>query len=497
MFYPSAQDYIYPLDLILTDPMGGNAYCPIEIDTEYTHHDYDLNHPSKTISTNISVQCRAIQHTTGCIYAFRDIAPIARHKVMRNEFVALDYLVSLGHDVELSYLDSWDTQTSIPWLQFDLYAFFAVAELYRVFSGKCLEDIQRLCLVKDSRGIDQTRRLRTFHHAGNRYYNWVELPWVLTLNGQCYRVRLSIYDTSAVHGIASYKDFCNNTGVTLMYKDNFTDSEKARMLEMYEKRPQDFDNYALGDLYNHDALMGNTVNFQKIYDSLGISKYYTPPRLTIGSTVSKLIEASIQNVFKVEPKEKDVINAFCEYGTADIIKKKTTTTAAYNAKVDGGRCRNNRPTDTLTKGVICDIDISGCYGEGLRAQEYPLGIPMIIDYPVRSEINAYQTLRQFLKQYSHELVPGLWQARVSLKKGYTLKYKQDFLISWIPPKDISKIPTNTDFTGTDEWWSVDNVGVVKIFNNDIRLAVVTHDFVQWLEHIATPRQRKELLDISL
>jgi hypothetical protein len=171
-----------------------------------------------------------------------------------------------------------------------------------------------------------------------------------------------------------------------------------------------------------------------------------------------------------------------------------TTTACLNAKVDGGRCRNNRPVDTIAKGVICDIDISGCYGEGLRVQLYPLGVPIIIDYPLDSKINQYQTLREFEKKYAKELVPGLWQARVSCKEGYILKYKQDFLISWLPPKDISRMPSDEAFQETDEWWTVDNVGEIKIFTNEVKHALINHDFMQWLYNVASARQRTELLD---
>jgi hypothetical protein len=189
-----------------------------------------------------------------------------------------------------------------------------------------------------------------------------------------------------------------------------------------------------------------------------------------------------------------IIKEFCSYSTASWLKKKTTTTACYNSKVDGGRCRNNRPTDVRINGVICDTDISGCYGEGLRAQLYPLGKPAVLEYPIDSPINDYKTLRQFLKKYEKELIPGLWQARVSTREGYVLKYAQDFIVSWIPPKDISKMITDIDKPGSDEWWNEDNVGLTKIFTNQVHLGLIQHDFVQWLDKIATPRQRKELLD---
>jgi hypothetical protein len=88
----------------------------------------------------------------------------------------------------------------------------------------------------------------------------------------------------------------------------------------------------------------------------------------------------------------------------------------------------------------------------------------------------------------------LWQARVSTREGYVLKYPQDFIVSWIPPKDISKMITDSEPPGAEEWWNEDNVGLTKIFTNQVHLGLIQHDFVQWLDEIATSRQRKELLD---
>lgn len=58
----------------------------------------------------------------------------------------------------------------------------------------------------------------------------------------------------------------------------------------------------------------------------------------------------------------------------------TSSTAIYLAKTNGGHCTNNRPLDVVTQGPIVDIDISGCYGNGLRNQEYPIGRPVVLEY---------------------------------------------------------------------------------------------------------------------
>jgi hypothetical protein len=268
---------------------------------------------------------------------------------------------------------------------------------------------------------------------------------------------------------------------------------------MYIERPIAFDLYCTGDLWNYKALLMNAETSSSSI-KFGIRELLHLPRLTIGATVANIIEASILKMFahhsyiETGYTKSAIIKEFCSYSTASWLKKKTTTTACYNSKVDGGRCRNNRPTDVRINGVICDTDISGCYGEGLRAQLYPLGKPVVLEYPIDSPLNDYKTLRQFLKKYGKELVPGLWQARVSTREGYVLKYPQDFIVSWIPPKDISKMITDSEAPGADEWWNEDNVGLTKIFTNQVHLGLIQHDFIQWLDEIATSRQRKELLD---
>jgi len=501
IFYRTKQDYLYP-DTPIADPAGESAFLPIEIDTEFFHLDYDINQAGqfKRVQKTLTNQLRAIALSDGLIFAHPDISDIAQHPVFSSGFSVVDYLIALGHNASLKRVNSPIGRDEYPMLMTNIYSFYAVAELFRIFTGVFLEDIKDITLHPGKQSIDQGRRTIASNTLHKQYSPWIELPWILTLNNYDYQVGISLFDTCAVHGNSSYKDFCTNSGFKLNYKELFTSAEKADMCRMYIERLIHFNFYGLGDLWNYKALLMNAENFKLIYKSLGLENYFTLPRLTIGATVANMIEASILKMFahhsfiETGYTKSAIIKEFCSYSTASWLKKKTTTTACYNSKVDGGRCRNNRPTDVRINGVICDTDISGCYGEGLRAQLYPLGKPAVLEYPIDSPINDYKTLRQFLKKYAQELIPGLWQARVSTREGYVLKYPQDFIVSWIPPKDISKMITDIDKPGSDEWWNEDNVGLTKIFTNQVHLGLIQHDFVQWLDEIATSRQRKELLD---
>lgn len=497
IFYPCANDYTYPMRQAAEDPVGSNAYLPLEVDTEYYHPRLDLNKASpEQLSPTLTVQCRAIALDQGHIFTHLDSAAYARHPVAVSDFIIVDYLRTLGHHVTLERVSG--ALEDLPWVQIDLYAFFAVAELLRVFRNEFRDDVLRLTLDAESKGtgIVQGRRLRTFTKMCGDYLPWVLMPWVLGLNGRQYAVRIAWYDTCAVHGQTGYAGLCSNTGTPIPYKDVFTSSEKGDMLRMYRERPEDFDAYALGDLYNHQALVNNIGLFRTIYQSVELDNFFRHPRLTTGATVRDLVEGVIGKAFETvhpEVKPREMVNAYCKHGTSSELKDRKTT-GVYNAKVDGGRCRNNRPTHTIGRGVICDLDIAGCYGEGLRVQLYPLGVPIVLDYPLDAPENAYMTLRQFIKRYGKELVPGVWQARVSTADGYRLKYPQDFLQSWFPPKDLRKLATDNELSETDEWWSDDNVGITKVFTHQVNLALVNHDAIQWLDHVASPRQRKELYD---
>lgn len=496
MFYSKADRYQYsqPIASISEALLRtSRIYSPLDIDTEFTHLPYELNRPTKGVSKTITVQIKDIASSEGKIYTHPDCADIAKHPIASYGFIPIDHLAAAGHRCVLTRVNQ---PTKLPVIQFDLYGFFLTAELYRIVQGAYRDDIDELVRSKNPKlgQIQMGRRLiASTLFTGNKCEPWVYLPWVLEIDGHKLQVALSFYDTCAVHGNVNYATFCANCGVKLKYKDTFTPEEKKLMIKMYLEYLKRYSEYSLGDLYNHQALMKNMERFKIIYKSLGIEDYFEPPKLTIGATVARIVRSKLLQFLELDAKGKNQVIEFCRYGTAKHFKEYKITTAVYNAKVDGGRCRNNRPNVVRTKQLIADADIAGCYGNGLRNQEYPLGRPITVDYPLRSNINEYQTLRQFLKKYRKELVPGLWQARVSTPDDYLLKYSQDFLVSWHPPKNPASIPTDSELENTD-WFTEDNIGTTKIYSKQVNLAIIQADFLDWLENTCSARQRKELLD---
>jgi hypothetical protein len=280
-----------------------------------------------------------------------------------------------------------------------LYAHFALAEYEMIATGEFREDLHSLYFQ------DKAMMTRRFflqeHNEGNRKpSDCVALPWMVEINNAAYRVELSYVDTFAIHGKASYAQFCSNVGIVLDDKDRMKELGIIDKMHIaYWQYPEDFDAYSLGDLHVFDAYTANCENTQQIYKALGLLEYYRgEPRLTIGATVRDLFKARIAKLFALTPEDKQSLNSltkqYLRYATAVHLHQERTT-ARLLAKTEGGRCRNNHPTLAHLVATIVDLDLAGCYGDGQRNQLYPFGVPYIHDYPYNTTENAYHTLREF------------------------------------------------------------------------------------------------------
>lgn len=522
------------------------VHVPLNIDTEFQSFPLHWSESLETIEgvqklreqrqtgrQHLTTQIRGIHQTEGKIYTAREVSEIIpRHKVLTAGFDPVDYLNDLGCDVTIKRYDPTKTSKKFkanfrkqyPEMRFVLFAHFATAELMLIVRDGFWTDFEHLTAEKepknDSAGNPRftlKRHLKAITEKknpknGNKIvHNFIELPWVVRVNNFEYRVTVEWVDTCALHGIASYKNICKSSNVKLIYKDNFTSEEKRRMLEMAVKRPVDFDNYSLGDLSCFDALVGNAENFKTVYQALGIEQSFKPPALTIGATVKNIFEAKLCDVLNIEYGKKSndlpeeftlnyLRENFLSPVSAKTLRQNPGLTRCLTAKVEGGRCRNNRPTVTTLETPLCDIDVSGCYAEGLRSQPYPIGNPEILDFEATNK-SDYWTLEQFLKNYKGELVRGLWVARVWTDE--TLECPQDFLASWFVPsvgddllalgKYIIKEANDTENQNVDESPEFDlEDGNLKIFNTEVVNGVITQDFIDWLDNVASRNQKSKL-----
>ncbi|WP_228055943.1 hypothetical protein [Lusitaniella coriacea] len=355
-------------------------------------------------------------------------------------------------------------------------------------------------------------------------------------------MKIAFVDTAGLHGATSYQNICSNTKVQLEGKELFNSEEKSRMNEMLIQRPKDFETYALGDLEIDKVLTNYCEMFRDLYLSLGLGEsvelgdgslievtYYRQPKLTIGGTVKNLFEAALASKLGVRcyslndeggiDENYDWVKEFNEKvvpilspNSAQELRQFTKNTKALLAKVQGGRCRNNKPLITHIKSFLCDIDISGCYGEGQRNQEYPIGRPEIYDFRIL-ENNYYPTLFEWMKMYgvgfdknrriskSGDLIPGLWMARISTEEP--LSFSQDVVETWtssskehemnLMGKFIDEMSSDTECEGK-KWVDFDTeYGALKINHHEVFNGVLTHDLLQVLLNHSTESQRIELL----
>lgn len=466
-------------------------HLPMDIDCEFQQTEPSTLGDGVFKNITVSEQYKHIDDKEGWIYYNPDNDKKTIESDGSHLFRGLTYVNTLNKQrVTLEMTSTGKDVTNI--LNLHVYGFFLLAEILRVFKGSLREEIIDLMLSTKGDRIHQGKRLIADNTQGH-YKNYIDFKrHHFTVNGIPYRFRLSLYDTCALQGSGSYKDLCLNTGVSVESKDIFTASEKARMMDMRNDRTDDFKNYALGDLGNYDCLKGHSENFLKVYKSLGVKDKFINPKLTIGATISHLLESCLQRETGIA--DINILHKLIADGTSQTFLNNPKDTSVFLGKVDGGRCRNNRPKDVSVTGAIADIDISGAYGNGLRNQDYPIGKPLVIEYPTKSAINAYMTLRQFLKKYRSELVPGLWFARVSSIHGELLKHKQDLFQSWEPPRDLDNLRVSQSVSQSDNWFTEDDPGLTKIFTNEIRMTVLTHDSLQWIENCCSKQQQKELFD---
>lgn len=522
---------------------------PLTIDTEFTDqqkkkYKQQSRFALTTQIGGIAVTApRKIYAHTPQVNVGRELMGMESFAMVKSDFQAVDYLRDCGleTDTREAYLDEL---RGLPKCFVVLYGHFLTAEINIICSASIKQRIKELQRSTGNEQITSGRRIYCETTLDGIKLDWVSLKHIITINGIDYELCLKLVDTGAIHGIASYQAFCDAVDWKLTAKDNFTKDEKGRMLDMAIERPVEYEEYAIGDLDVFEALEAYDRQWRLVYDTLGLIDYYETPKLTIGGTVKQLFEASLASKLGFEPTDNkgnpvwrkeltEIIDKFVKPASASHLRQFSTRTRALLAKVEGGRCRNNRPTEVFAlrkiKGkfdasLICDIDISGCYGEGMRNQSYFIGVPLIFDYEATVTNNDYISLREWLisldvniEELSRavreddsevwnnpdnwgELLSGAWQARISTKEN--LKYAQDFFASWftttkdnmdVLAKTIRKMKADGELQDMD-WVDFDEEhGTLKIFNHQIWNGVLTHDGLQWI-FTTSPRQRNELLD---
>ena len=529
MFYYSQKSYLYgnspihPKSIISEyhqDPQGKFRYdLPLCCDTEFQDLTYTYPEMAPKLgktSLTLTVQVRGFEATdTPQIYSHWDTEKLGlplHFPTMKGSSVAETYLDSLGIPCKVKpergrYITALAKKRHIKLV---LYCHFAVADLTRLFDGELRENVLDLC--RPQRGgyaknqIDQTRRLTTVYEVKTKEgetirKDYCKLNYVLEMGGIDFALSLKIVDTCALHGIAGLIDISENVGIPMKNKQDYTKTEKGQMLKQYLKADSRFRDYSLGDVIIPDILAKNRDKFSEIYRRLGISEYYQDPRLTIGATVRDIFKSKLRSHLEESLgypfKEKDFaefVETFVLPGSAQVLRERESTTGGLNSKVLGGRCFNNSPRKIQWEGVILDSDLGGCYAASMRSQLYPVGNPVIVEYPKHAKNNDQISLGSFLKKYRKELVSGLWQVWFSCAD---LPQDQDFFSSYKPPKLWASCGNDTEdsvLAETGLW--LERPDETKIFSREISLGLLNQDGLDWIEYVASPKLRKHILEKS-
>jgi hypothetical protein len=503
-------------------------HLPLVIDTEFTDKNSKLleQSPREGLTTQIkgihkNAPAKIFAHTNK-VNMGRIMADVKPFPMIKTIFHPLDYLISEGYDVNIKSCQSWENKNK-PNFCITLYGHFLLAEILMIANDSLYERILELLGNKTGERIEMGRRLRCITPIDGAELDYVNLNHFISINGEEFNLTLRLIDTGAIHGIASYKAFCKSVGIILEHKDNFNSKEKEDMLRMAIERWKDFEDYSLGDLETYEALEAYTVKWKEVFKLLDLQDYWQEPKLTIGGSVKAIFESALAHKLEIKDEKgnpwktqlTEIVNEFIKPTSANDLRQSATSTKALLAKVEGGRCRNNRPTIARLIAEIVDIDISGAYGEGQRNQDYFIGIPIIWEYKSTAKNNDYITLREFLKRFKvpvdqiikgdwsdwGNLIPGAWIARIGSKEP--LKYSQDFFASWftesghgvnVMAKFIKSFEVDEDLTYSFENEFDEEYGSLKIFNHEIHNALLQHDGLEWLFSIASPRQRNEMLD---
>lgn len=508
LFTPSRhfhKKYLVPLDQFKNEfKPTENIALPLVVDTEYyAPGASDFITGNFSYRKAITIQVKHVHYDDATIYDHNDFlidsyskGRVLRHAPTLHPFIIGDYLAKYGHTVSFDRIDDRDEMRAYndlpdkdkkPRLVCVLYAYFALADIGMICPDEHYQkDISHKIAYKQ---ISMTRRL-SCGRAGI-----VNMPWFITVDGFEYQVSLKIIDACAIHGIASYKEFCANSDIKLDAKDLMGDDIK-RMDKVYFERPEDFDEYSLGDLKVYDALYQNAENMRVIWNDLGIGDYYDLPKLSIGATVSELFKHKLYQLFDVTPDQAKLISgkerdAFFEPITHKASPFHLSTLINSNAfllvKCDGGRCKNNNPITTSATGDLVDIDISGAYSSAMSVLPFPLGNPVIYATKHDKISNKGIPFKTVYSAFKNEMLDGLWYMRIDTKK---LSYEQDLIGSWVDFKrNLIKLSDTDIFDGTVDITS----GFTKIFTTEVHNGCLTSDLLEVIEQW-NPRQRDDFLE---
>jgi len=420
-----------------------------------------------------------------------------RHPIFQSPLALIDYE---GYEWRWSFNKAYGTKV------FDYHLFRSLQDLRFLFADDALF---RYAIMPY---VDKTRRYRL---QGSQFQSHVvirnqtrqTLQVYSREKKQWYQVGLKLSDISAMMGVGGLNDYGKNAGFSMDDKGNFTSAEKGRIRDFIDSEPERFDGYALGDvLGSQDGVIKPLLQgirqavhdqMNKIACKLGVLPLAPSESwgMSTGSIVARLITKAFAMKLGVSVEELETMTHLGGMkgllNLGKLLKRKDNF--VYLTMVDGGRANNernlppgfhhssavfvNRKVKGVYTGVLCDIDISGCYANGLMNQIFPVGIPQVLPDSM--------TLREFIENVLVHCITGAWYARISWTNA---PFEQDLLITKIPERHQSYDwgvdgfdNQGFSYDGDDKTY---DAGMV-VTTRSVHQASLTHDLLQVLETVAS------------
>ena len=487
-------------------PVSRTLVIPFDFDSEFVDNlsrsgPFDLDVMRER--SGVTVQIRGVAESEGLIFVHPDQAQLAedtgrelRHPVVNSPCVVQDWLQARGVDCEI-FADPERYAGLKKSCRLQVLAHFALADvMFLAGDGQFAETLAKLY---STRQLQMGRRLiaKASGHAQARSGSTGLAPFVIRFGDVFYRLALEIVDTIGLHGNASYAELAANVGFKLEAKDTISrkgsNADITRMDEIYFERPYDFDAYALGDLHVSDLIYANEALWAEIWNSLGIGHRFNPPKLTIGSTVADLLRNRIAEELGVASGDDDLIQNTTGTHNAGTLARfaKSKNPISLLSKVDGGRCRNAKPTTVFLEGALVDIDIGGAYASAMTTTPLVFGKARECSYgnarDLQADLKPSPVLAEWLRRHEHQMIDRTWFARVSTREAFS--FESDLIPSWIGYR-VTTARSDSENVGLDVLTDPAS-GEMKYFGRELWNGTLTSDLLDVAKNTMSPGQFAE------
>ena len=328
----------------------------------------------------------------------------------------------------------------------------------------------------------------------------IKTGWALTSpDGVLYQVYISFVDICGLGQGGLDTQYSIYVG-KMLHKGNLSQADKENLLASEKFGTIEYDQYALGDLCMTDIVDGAVKLENDVRKALSLPEIdASEKKLTVGAMVARILRDFLKgkldidvddlqlnkySVFASSKSQQDYLQQFKRGAEVEKL--------VYLGMVDGGRCVRELAKHSTMSGDLDDIDIDGCYGNGLKNQDYAIGNPTI-------DPKTY-TLGEFLKKYEKQLVPGLWNARLfgSLQEG-DKKHQQDLLLSKIKDggtRYLKRLESIAEDYTPDNLRELEDAleASMTMLTNEVYAANLNHDTLEIIKNYTSNDEKSNWLN---